>query len=287
MPPSLPPPRAPPTSSHSPPEQRHEVSPKGEEHALTSGTEAPRPSPDGAPEALARAEAEAAVRLRDELKARLLEEVKAPLFDISLHARLLERLPAATPEAEARRLGYVTAVHQALAYANLLLAATLDVVHGDDGGAVGDLRMRAVADLVELAARVVQPLLRARGVTLATRVHEGIQGIRCDHAQMTRALAALLANGVRRAPPGGRVRLGVAHTGVALQFSVRDGGPPLDDAVFARLVTVAEGSGHEPSPLHLAAAHRILALHGGSLRVNHDDDGSPVLLATLPPAPEA
>lgn len=259
--------------------------PKGDEHATPSATEAPRLSPDGSPDALARAESEAAARLRDELKARLLQEVKAPLFDISLHAHLLERMPVATPEAEARRLGYVAAVHQALAYANLLLAATLDVVHGDDGASAGDLRMHAVADLVELAGRVVQPLLRARGVTLTTRVHEGIQGLRCDHAQMTRALAALLANGARRSPPGGRVRLGVAHAGVALQFSVRDGGPPVDDDAFARIVTLAEGNGHEHSPLQLAAAHRILALHGGSLRVHRDDDGSPVFLATLPPAP--
>lgn len=216
-----------------------------------------------------RAEVEVWARLRGELHARLVHELKVPLFDISLNTSVLDRQRASTPEADARRADCTAQIRAALARVNVLIASLLDVDRFGAGEFAMNPRLQPVAEMVSLAAEVVAPLARARGVALTTRVHESVRGLVCDHGQMVRALTTLLANGLRRSPRGGRVQLAVSDTGISTHFAVRDGGDPVDDDAFARLVTLGEGA-WATSPPGLSVASRVVALHGGTLEVRNE-----------------
>ncbi len=230
-----------------------------------------------------RAEIEASMRLHNALHARLLHEMKTPLFDISLNAHVIERLPAAAPDAIARRSACAAEIREALTRVNLLVASLLDVDRFGAGGFAMDRRTHGVAEMVDVAAEAVQPLASAHRVALSTRVREGVRGVACDYPQMVRALAALIANGVRRTPEGGRAQLVVADTGLSMRFTMRDGGAPVDDDELARITTPNDE--RRPLPPGLSITSRVAALHGGTLKVRYDEDGDVAFDLVLPSTP--
>ena len=134
----------------------------------------------------------------------------------------------------------------------------------------------ATTELVDLAGQVVS-LFR----DTAPEVHLRVLGAapitaEVDPDQLRQALINLVKNGLealRRgaevAPPGGslELRLETARDGSAL-IAVTDNGPGMDETTLQKLfvpyfTTKAEGTG-----LGLAIVHRIIAEHGGSIRVD-------------------
>jgi signal transduction histidine kinase len=205
--------------------------------------------------------------------AALAHDLKNPLALIRANAQLLTRRlgRTASPDAASIQagLGQIEAATRRMA---LLLDDLLDA--GTIGEAeLPDLELRPT-DLVALARQV------ASAHEAATDRHRiEVESPACapvvglwDAGRLERVLTNLVSNALKFSPDGGEVRLAVAAEGEWAVLTVRDHGigiPPAEvERVFAPFYRAGNAVGHLPGTgLGLAGARRVVAAHGGTVRV--------------------
>lgn len=215
---------------------------------------------------------------------------------------MLARLDAAF---EAQRRFVADASHE-LRNPLATIQANLDVALADPHPSTGSLRETAVVvrrastrmarlvdDLLALA-RLEAPTTRREPVELGALVREvadefrapaGRRGLRLEHAAadaptvegdregLKRALANLVDNAVRAAPPGSPVRLAVGSDGGRAWMAVADEGPGIapdqQGRIFDRFARLDGGRSRAEggSGLGLAIVRELAEAHGGSVEV--------------------
>ena len=107
-----------------------------------------------------------------------------------------------------------------------------------------------------------------------------------NEAQLKEVWVNLLDNAVKFSPPGGAVEISLRQEGDDLVTAVRDEGPGMDESVQAHIFDQfyqgdtshrTEGNG-----LGLAIVRRIVALHGGNVRVESAPENGSVFTVRLP-----
>jgi two-component system sensor histidine kinase CreC len=132
-------------------------------------------------------------------------------------------------------------------------------------------------DCVQGAVQQVQARAQQRGITL---VCQGQGGHGPWEAELlTLAIGNVLDNAIDFAPAGSRVDIALSEGVVA----IRDHGPGVPDYALPRLgerfyTTARPGGERSGSGLGLANVQRVLALHGGQLRVENAHPGLRVCL---------
>ncbi len=137
----------------------------------------------------------------------------------------------------------------------------------------------AMNDLVSDAVASIRPVAAARGVQLAGGADaDAIASV--DPAQLSRALANLLANAVRHTPPDGTVTVTARRDPDAVVLSVQDACGGIADDDLPRVFDLAwrgerartsgpDGGGG----LGLAVTRGIVEAHDGSVTVTNVEDG--------------
>jgi signal transduction histidine kinase len=195
---------------------------------------------------------------------------RARLEDASVHAGTAEELRAAIERATADLDGIV-AVFQGLlriaeieAGARRSAFATLDVVP-------------LLAGVAELYGAVAEE----KGIALSVRTPDRLPAFG-DRELIQQAVANLVDNAVKFAPPGGAVTLSATATQAGVAVAVVDQGPGIPEADRARAAERffrGESARNTPgSGLGLALVQAVAHLHGGSLRLS---DAAPGLVAIL------
>jgi signal transduction histidine kinase len=195
---------------------------------------------------------------------------RARLEDASVHAGTAEELRAAIERATADLDGIV-AVFQGLlriaeieAGARRSAFATLDVVP-------------LLAGVAELYGAVAEE----KGIALSVRTPDRLPAFG-DRELIQQAVANLVDNAVKFAPPGGAVTLSATATPAGMEIAVADQGPGIPEADRARAAERffrGESARNTPgSGLGLALVQAVAQLHGGSLRLT---DAAPGLVAIL------
>ena len=153
-----------------------------------------------------------------------------------------------------------------------------------------DLQRRPVrlADLAAHAERLTKPDAEARGVTIDCAGAQPGPEIMADPDRLSQALLNLCLNAIQAMPAGGVMTLsaGVAPDGRAF-LQVADTGPGIPpefrDRIFdPYFTTKPQGTG-----LGLPLAHKIVAAHGGEIRVSARPGGGTVMTVLLPVTAEA
>jgi two-component system sensor histidine kinase HydH len=203
-----------------------------------------------------------------QMSAVLGHEIRNPLASLKGHAQLvLERLP----EGHAGRKGAETVVREATRIETL-------TNHILDFARTGVLDL-APEDPVAVARAAVE---RSHAAPVVLEAVPGLPAWPVDRARLEQVLVNLLDNARQATTDGAPVTLGVARSGDALVFRVRDRGPgilPGDEArVFEPFFTTkTRGTG-----LGLALARRIVEGHGGTITAGNAEGGGADFTVLLP-----
>lgn len=201
-------------------------------------------------------------------------ELRTPLAALRLQVQSLQRAPdAASREvAEARLLA---GVDRATRLVEQLLALARQ-----DGAAHVARVPTDLCELAQAAVRDAQPQAAPRAVTVTLDAPEAPVTVNGQPDALAVALRNMIDNGLRHAPEGGHVRVGVAYVpgdeAPQAQLWVEDDGPGLPSDERGRVLDRfyrAPGSPGNGSGLGLAIVKVVAERHGATLRL----DESPTL----------
>jgi len=167
----------------------------------------------------------------------------------------------------------------------------LEQVKADHGEAQLALVDADLTQAVRTVTEQFQPLAADREIELEVEVAEGIQA-RFDVERVSRIVSNLLANAIRHAPVGGRVRVGLSAGDGAAALTVADNGPGVPsehrDKVFGRFRSGLDGDGRSSGAgagLGLAIVREFVELHGGDISLGEAEGGGALFTVTLPLRP--
>src|SRR5439155_13182377 len=119
--------------------------------------------------------------------------------------------------------------------------------HGETQLAVVDADL---ARAVRTVADSFQPLAEDRGIELSVASPDTLTA-RFDVERLSRIVSNLLANAIRHAPPGGRVRCSLTAGDAAAALEIADSGPGVPhehrEQVFGRFRSGLDGDGRSES----------------------------------------
>jgi PAS domain S-box-containing protein len=147
-----------------------------------------------------------------------------------------------------------------------------------------------IAEIVDVAMRMVEERARHGGLTLEQRVAQGLRPILADERVCRQILLNLLSNAVKFTPAGGTVTAmaEVAPDG-SLQLQITDNGigiAPADvEKVFDRFSQVDSSYArrHSGTGLGLHLTKKLTELHGGTIRLDSEVGVGTTVSVTLPP----
>jgi len=128
----------------------------------------------------------------------------------------------------------------------------------------------------------------------AVRTHPQFLGVRItvsgrcseawfDHRRLERALYNLLVNACEAVPRDGEIEVAIEEADGTVRISIHDNGPgiaePIRDQIFQPFVSFGKENG---TGLGLTIAHKILADHGGLLRLANTSPSGTTFELTLP-----
>jgi PAS domain S-box-containing protein len=240
-------------------------------------------------EQAARREAEEASRLKDHFLATLSHELRTPLNSIVGWAELLHQQPSDEP----LRRRAIDAIQRNVAIQAQLVSDILDISRINSGAAITLNRQPLlIASVIEAAADIVGPALKARDIELVVSVPADAAVVGDSH-RLQQVFWNVLANAAKFVPDGGHITVRSEVAEGAVRIRVEDDGPGIDEAFLPRMFeqfTQADSSltrQHGGLGLGLTISRSLVELHGGSITAANRPEGGAVFTVQLPAADRA
>jgi signal transduction histidine kinase len=215
-------------------------------------------------------ELEAASRHKSQFLANMSHELRTPLNSVLGFTELLvDGIYGELPDKAKTTIARVQANGRHLLG---LINDVLDLSKIEAGQLTLALEDYSVAQIVRLAVTAVEPLAKAKGLTLISSVDEDLPIGRGDERRLTQVLLNLAGNAVKFTEAGSVDIIAYAADG-RFEIMVRDTGPgiaPKDQAlIFEEFQQVDSSSTRQKggTGLGLAISKRIVEMHGGTLGV--------------------
>jgi len=234
----------------------------------------------------ARERAEEAQRLKTRLLQMASHDLKVPLTALNATAGLITRHPR--DESAVQRLAH--GIQADTARMRALVRDFLDASAIEDG----NLQFHTAAiDLAAIAGEAVeslQPVAGQKGQRLALRPPAApVSPVLADAERLRQVFDNLIGNALKFTPPGGDIIVALGEAGAWAFAEVRDTGPGLGPADFARifgpyqrLSAQPTGRGEDSTGLGLFIARELLTLQGGRLEVQSQPGRGAVFRVLLP-----
>lgn len=217
--------------------------------------------------AAAKQEAERANRAKSEFLSRMSHDLRTPLNAIMGFAQMLELDPLTHEQRES-----VAQILRGGKHLLNLINEVLDIARIEAGRMSVSMEPLCLADVVQNAIELVQPLAAQRGITVAVGVPAELN-VRADRQRVVQILLNLLSNAVKYNSESGTIRVDAAATGGGrVSVAVADTGPGIPPDKVAKLFTPferlgAESTGIEGTGLGLAVAKGLAGAMEGTLGV--------------------
>lgn len=236
----------------------------------------------------ARERAEAAERLKSRLLQIASHDLKVPLTALNATAGLIGDNPG--DAVAVRRLA--DGIQADTARMRSLVRDFLDAAAMEEGNLQLHTAEHDVAVIARAAVDSLEPVARAKQQQLHfAPPTTPLPSVKADGERLRQVFDNLIGNALKFTPPGGRIGVSFGETGGWVHAEVRDSGPGLGPADFAkifapfqRLSARPTGVGEESTGLGLFIARELLTLQGGRLEVQSQPGGGAVFRVLLPVA---
>ena len=165
---------------------------------------------------------------KDPLLAAICHDLRAPIAAVTMGANYVL---STTPENEAsgRSRRVLQAILRSCKQMERIVRDFGDLSEIESKALELRLAVQESGELAAIAAAGAREAASTKDVDVLATPPESPLLVRCDRERLLRALAHLLDNAVRFAPPGTSVIIAVHDEGSDVRFSVTDRGPGLDD----------------------------------------------------------
>jgi signal transduction histidine kinase len=214
-----------------------------------------------------------------EFAASLAHEVRNPLTSIRLDLQRLEEKVAGEP-----RLGEV--VGRALRAVVRLDATVTGALRVARSGSL-TLEKLDIREPIETAIKDVDVECRTRGIELTLNGHAANTIINGDQSALHQMFLNLLLNAAQAIDSGGRIHVSIDAGADAVCVTVSDSGSGIAADVRRRIFDPLFSTKTQGSGLGLPIAQRIVAAHGGELRLDSQRGQGTAVVVTLPLAPQS
>jgi signal transduction histidine kinase len=243
----------------------------------------------------ARAQAEEANALKDQFLAVVSHELRTPLTVISGYNRLLLGSDVGPLNDQQRK--FLEESQRSCQRLDGFLANVLAASRTAHGGEVLDLGRAPLAPVVDAVAAQFGPRLAERGLRLSLALDPAAAEARCDPSRVEQILTNLVSNAVKFTRDGGVIQIAsrafTAPENAAVQrwveISVSDDGPGIPpeqrERVFEPYVQLGDARSAGGLGLGLAICRRLVAAHGGEIRLDPRAGGGSCFSFTLPAEP--
>ncbi len=229
--------------------------------------------------------AQRATRAREDVLSVVSHDLGNPLAAIRLCAAALLEAPPSDVK-EQRHL--IQAIGNSADWMSRLIQDLLDVSTIEVGKLSVERRTEQVAPIVRQAIAMVGPQAQQRGVTLTSRVADGVPAVHGDAARLIQVLTNLLGNSLKYTDRGGSVTASAVAQGDEVLFTVRDTGSGIPaeqlPRIFERYYTRKRGANKSGSGLGLSIARGIVEAHGGRIWVESATGEGTTFFVALPSA---
>jgi PAS domain S-box-containing protein len=258
-------------------------------HLLVTAVDISAPRRDREALVAAREEAERSARARASFLANVTHELRTPLHAVLGFGRVLDRgTYGPLTERQREYLGHLLESGEHMLG---LVDALLDLRRVEDGST--ELRREPIdaRDVIERAARMLEPLAQARAQSLRVEVASELSAAVGDAGALLQCLTNLLTNAVKFTPEGGHVSVRAAARQGRVAIDVEDDGPGIAaterDRVFeyleqarAEVPASLRGSG-----IGLALTRALVRHMDGTLTLRSAPGRGSVFTLTLRAAP--
>ena len=224
--------------------------------------------------------------LRSYFLANISHEFRTPLSAINASVELLLEDLEGLTASELREL--LDSIHRSVTGLQTLIDNLLESLSIEAGRFSVRRRPVQLPQLIDEAARVMQPLLNRRRQELICEVPAQLAPLSIDPMRITQVLVNLLSNASKYSPVQERILLTVeAPDGRAVRVSVADRGegiPPAErENLFRRFVRLSASDAPQYGVgLGLSVVKAIVEEHGGEVGVDERPGGGSVFWFTLP-----
>jgi signal transduction histidine kinase len=225
-------------------------------------------------------------RLKDDFVSTVTHELRTPLTSIRAFSEILRDNPDLEAVERQKFLGIVIQESERL---TRLINQVLDLAKLESGRAewqVGDVELEPV---IEESIAATSQLFWARGVTLETRLAQGVPPVRADRDRILQVLINLLSNAAKFAPEGaGRVAVELGVGGGCARVAVIDNGPGVRaedrQVIFEKFRQAGDTLTGKPqgTGLGLPISRQIVEHLGGTLRAECAPGGGAMFVFELP-----
>ena len=204
---------------------------------------------------------------RREMVANISHDLRTPLASLHGYLETLSLKDASlSPEERRRYLGI--ALDQSRKVGGLA-QSLLELVRLEHGFVQPVIEGFSLPDLVQDIFQKFELTAEARGITLTATLPPQVPTVLADLGLIERVLTNLLDNALRHTPVNGEIEVTLAPETQAVAVTVSDTGPGIDaelrEGLFLRAFTI--GGARRDGGLGLRIVHRILQLHGRSIRL--------------------
>lgn len=152
-----------------------------------------------------------------------------------------------------------------------LVNSLLDLSKMEAGMMTFNFEPKEVTPLINRVVQEMGPLIKAKQITLETKIIEKLPSIKMDSERILQVLRNLIGNALKFTPAGGAVKVSAFSIDDGVRVSVADTGPgiPAENlkTIFEkfRQLTIKDSPQIRGTGLGLAIARQIITSHGGKI----------------------
>lgn len=211
--------------------------------------------------------AEAASLAKSQFLANMSHELRTPMNSILGFSEIIQ--DQAFGELNARQAKYISNILTSGHHLLGLINDILDLSKVEAGHMALEYEVLDVAGVLDSAGSIVKELAGKKGLSMTTRVEEGLPPLAADPVRLKQVLYNLLSNAIKFTPDGGSIVVLARDAGGGLEVEVTDTGIGLRPAdlehIFGEFEQVDSSYARQQqgTGLGLSLTRRLVEMHGG------------------------